>query len=63
MNPFQESMVKMFFPEGMGKCISVRGFTVEADEDGSVTVPAAVVDELEAHGLSRKSLVEPAKKK
>lgn len=62
MNPFQQSMVRMVFGEGMGKCVSVSGFTVEADEHGEVVVPAAVVAELEAHGMRRAPQETPKKK-
>ena len=52
-NPFQQTMVRMQVPPGMGSSISVRGFTVDADADGCVDVPKEVVDELAQHGLVR----------
>lgn len=50
-NVFQQSMVKLQVPLGMGRSISVSGFTVDADDDGMVLVPAKVRPALMAHGL------------
>lgn len=52
MNPFQQSMVKLQLPAGMGGSISARGFTVDADADGCVEVPKDLVPEMKAHGLT-----------
>ena len=60
-NPFQQSMVRMQIPAGMGRSISARGFTVEADADGCVTVPKDLAAELANHGLT-KAPDAPAKK-
>jgi hypothetical protein len=56
-NPFEQTMTRLSFPPGMGTCISVAGFTVEADEQGAVTVPKEHVPVLKAHGLV--DFVEP----
>ena len=59
MNPFEVSMVRLQLPPGSGPNISLRGFTLEADEEGTVTVPKdAVASLVEAHGL--KPYVEKA---
>lgn len=51
MNPFQsqQSTVRMHLPPGMGRMISARGVTAEADEQGFVSVPRDVADELKSH--------------
>ncbi len=59
-NPFDQSMVKLQVPPGMGSSISIAGFTISAEEDGSVTVPVVHAPILRAHGL--KDFVEPPAK-
>jgi hypothetical protein len=63
MNPFQQSMVRMRLPEGMGGTISVRGFTMDADDEGCVMVPQDVAADLVSHGLTPPSEPTPAKAK
>ena len=60
-NPFQQTMIRMQLPPGMGTSISARGFTVDADSDRCVTVPKDVAADLAAHGLV-KAPEAPAKK-
>ena len=60
-NPFDRSMVKMQAPANHGTQISARGFTVDLDKDGCVSVPADVARELESHGFT-KAADAPAKK-
>ena len=63
-NPFQQTMVRMAVPPGMGASISIRGFTIEADGTGHVEVPKELVAELTAHGLSKAApAAAPAAKK
>ena len=57
-NPFQQTMVRLQVPAGMGTSISVRGFTVEADDDRCVEVPKDVVAELKAHGLTEAPVAD-----
>lgn len=60
-NPFQQTMVRMQLPPGMGRNISARGFTLDADEKGTIVVPKDVADELLPHGLTVVP-EQPAKK-
>lgn len=50
-NPFQQTMVKMMIPPGMGPNISVSGFSLQADADGCVEVPKEAAKALADHGL------------
>lgn len=52
MNQFQQSMVRMKIPEGMGPSVSISGFNLEADEKGTIEVPKNLVAVLKDHGLS-----------
>lgn len=60
-NPFAKTMVKMQIPPHMGTCISIAGFTLDAEKDGTVEVPHEHVRTLQAHGLTVAP--EPAEKK
>lgn len=63
-NPFNKAMARLQIPPHMGQSISVRGFEVEADEDGCVEVPPELVAELKGHGLTDPPApVEASKKK
>ncbi len=62
-NPFQQSMVRLQIPAGMGGSISVRGFTLEADADGCVEVPKDLSVELKCHGLTDPVVVDAPRKK
>jgi hypothetical protein len=62
-NPFQQSMVKLQIPAGMGSSISARGFTLDADADGCVEVPVELAAEFKAHGLVPATAVDTAPKK
>lgn len=60
-NPFQQTMVRMQLPAGASRSVSVRGFTVEAEADGCVTVPKDVAAELASHGMTVAPSVPVAK--
>lgn len=45
----KQPLVRLQLPPGMGRSISVRGVTVEADADGYVEVPADAANEVRAH--------------
>ena len=60
-NPFTKSMVRLQLPPGAGSTVSVSGFLLEADSEGCIEVPATVVTELKAHGLTEPA-PKPAKK-
>lgn len=51
-NPFKQSMTRMRIPEHMGTCVSVSGFTLDADADRCVDVPNNLRPALESHGLT-----------
>jgi len=51
-NPFIADMIRMKVPEGGGSVIAYSGFTLQADEDGCVTVPKSAVDAMISHGLT-----------
>ncbi len=52
-NPFDLSMVRVTGPDGCGSQISVRGFTLEREDDGTWRVPREVATELcSSHGFS-----------
>lgn len=51
-NVFQPSMVKLQVPRGFSRSISISGFTVDADDNGHVVVPANLKQQLIDHGLS-----------
>lgn len=57
-NPFQTALVKLAVPAHMGSSISIGGFTLEAEDDGTVVVPQEHAAELIQHGFER--YVEPA---
>ena len=58
-NPFTQTMTRMQAPAGAGASVSVRGFTMQADAQGCVEVPADVAAELVAHGFVKAPPVEP----
>lgn len=60
-NPFTQSMVKMQGPAGGGTSIACRGFTMDLDKDGTVTVPGDVARELESHGFTKAPDAPPKK--
>jgi hypothetical protein len=45
-------MTRMQIPAHLGTCISVSGFTLDADEDRCVDVPNDLRPALESHGLT-----------
>jgi len=51
-NVFQPSMVKLQVPRGFSRSISIAGFTVDADTNGHVVVPANLKRQLIDHGLT-----------
>jgi hypothetical protein len=50
-NPFLKSMARLQLPAEMGRSLSVGGFELEADDEGTVEVPKEHVAVLKAHGL------------
>lgn len=62
-NPFRASMTKLAIPPHMGSSISVAGFQVDADADGTIEVPKEHVTELLAHGLTLHAPAADAKAK
>ena len=61
MNPFIQNMNKLQIPEGMSTIITIDQFSVTADENRCIEVPAQYVKNLKAQGLTE--YVAPAKKK
>ena len=53
------STVRMKAPENSGPMISLEGFEIEIESDGTVTVPARHKVTLEAHGFT-EAKDEPA---
>ena len=51
-SPFQNEMVKMYAPLGGGSHISIAGYLIAYDKDGTVELPRNLVEGAKSHGLT-----------
>jgi len=50
-NPFQQDMVTLKVPKGLGDMLSVGGYALEVDEKRCIVVPKKYVADLLGQGL------------